>query len=124
MPGVNAFLPRTALVTGLIIAALNVVFGGLEYGFARLPVWFYLAQLLLIPAMLVPMRYFPMAAVTPDFLRRAVYFALGWAVPFAIYKFSLDVLNPLFSPAASLISYLTVIIAFALIMAAVRRPNR
>ncbi|WP_188901478.1 hypothetical protein [Deinococcus aerophilus] len=120
----NAFLPRTALVTGLIIAALNVVFGGLEYGFARLPVWFYLAQLLLIPAMLVPMRYFPMAAVTPDFLRRAVYFALGWAVPFAIYKFSLDVLNPLFSPAASLISYLTVIIAFALIMAAVRRPNR
>jgi hypothetical protein len=124
MPGVNAFLPRTALVTGLIIAALNIVFGGLEYGFARLPVWFYLAQLLLIPAMLVPMRYFPLAAVTTDFLRRAAYFALGWAVPFAIYKFSLDVLNPLFSPAASLISYLTVIIAFALIMAAVRRPNR
>ncbi len=124
MPGVNAFLPRTALVTGLIIAALNIVFGGLEYGFARLPAWFYLAQLLLIPAMLVPMRYFPLAAVTTDFLRRAAYFALGWAVPFAIYKFSLDVLNPLFSPAASLISYLTVIIAFALIMAAVRRPNR
>ena len=125
MAGVNpTFLPRTALITGLVIGALNIVFGGIEYGFDRLPVWFYLVQLLLIPAMLVPMFYFPQAAVARDFLRRAAYFALGWAVPFAIYKFSLDVLNPNFSAAASLGSYLFVIAAFSLIMAAVRRPNR
>ncbi len=125
MAGVNpSFLPRTALITGLVIGALNIIFGGVEYGFASLPVWFYLAQLLLIPAMLVPMFYFPQAAVARDFLRRAAYFAMGWAVPFAIYKFSLDVLSPTFSPAASLISYLFVIAAFSLIMAAVRKPTR
>ncbi|CAM3192328.1 hypothetical protein DESA109040_02035 [Deinococcus saxicola] len=123
MEDVNpTFLPRTALITGLIIGALNIVFGGVEYSFANLPIWFYLVQLLLIPAMLVPMFYFPQAAVARDFLRRAAYFAMGWAVPFAIYKFSLDVLNPNFSPAASLLSYLVVIAAFSLIMAAVRKP--
>ncbi|GGO23180.1 hypothetical protein GCM10008949_11160 [Deinococcus humi] len=125
MAGVNpSFLPRTALITGLVIGALNIIFGGVEYGFARLPIWFYLAQLLLIPAMLVPMFYFPQAAVARDFMRRAAYFAMGWAVPFAIYKFSLDVLSPTFSPAASLISYIFVIAAFSLIMAAVRKPTR
>lgn len=123
MGGVNpSFLPRTALITGLIIGALNIVFGGFEYGFDRLPIWFYLVQLLLIPAMLVPMFYFPQAAVARDYLRRAAYFAMGWAVPFAIYKFSLDVLNPNFSPAASLSSYVVVIVAFSLIMAAIRKP--
>ncbi len=123
MGGVNAsFLPRTALITGVIIGALNIVFGGLEYGFASLPIWFYLVQLLLIPAMLVPMFYFPQAAVAQDYLRRAAYFAMGWAVPFAIYKFSLDVLSPTFSPAASLSSYVVVIAAFSLIMAAIRKP--
>lgn len=123
MAGVNpSFLPRTALITGLVIGAINIVFGGIEYSFARLPIWFYLVQLLLIPAMLVPMFYFPQAAVARDYLRRAAYFAMGWAVPFAIYKFSLDVLNPNFSPAASLLGYLVVIAAFSLIMAAVRKP--
>lgn len=123
MAGVNvSFLPRTALITGVIIGALNIVFGGIEYGFASLPIWFYLVQLLLIPAMLVPMFYFPQAAVHPDFLHRAAYFAMGWAVPFAIYKFSLDVLSPNFSPAASLISYLLVITIFSLVMAAIRKP--
>ena len=125
MAGVNpSFLPRTALITGLVIGALNIVFGGLEYGFARLPIWFYLVQLLLIPAMLVPMFYFPQAAVARDFPRRALYFALGWAVPFAIYKFSLDVLSPSFSPAASLLSYVVVIVIFSLVMAALRKPVR
>ncbi|MDV6375803.1 hypothetical protein [Deinococcus arenicola] len=119
-----SFLPRTALITGLVIGALNIVFGGIEYGFDRLPIWFYLVQLLLIPAMVVPMFYFPQASVHPDFLHRAAYFAMGWAVPFAIYKFSLDVLNPAFSPAASLISYLLVIAVFSVVMAAIRKPNK
>lgn len=116
-------LLRSALIMGLLIAALNIVFAGLHYGFAGLPLWFYAAQLLLLPAMLIPLRAFPQAAQTPDYLRRAGRYALGWAVPFAVYKFSGDALDPAFSPPASLISYLFTVALFALIFAAIRRPG-
>lgn len=119
----NALLLRTALITGLVIGALNLVFSGLQYGFDRLPVWFWLAQLLLIPAMLLPMRFFPQAAVTRGFVRRAALYALGWAVPYAIYKFAADALSPAFSPAASLGSYVLMVTVFALLFAAIRRPQ-
>ncbi|MFN4250506.1 hypothetical protein [Deinococcus sp.] len=118
----NPFL-RTALITGAVIAVVNIVFASLEYGLPNLPWWFYAAQLLLLPAMLLPMRYFPQASVTPDYLRRAGLFALGWAVPYAIYKFAHDVLSPVFSPGASLVGYVVTVALFSLIFAAVRRPG-
>lgn len=122
MGPVNPVVLRTALITGAVIGVLNIVFTGVQYGFEMLPVWFYLAQLLLIPAMVLPMRLFPQAAVTTDYLRRAGLFAMGWAVPYAIYKFSADALNPLFSPVSSLASYVLLVLVFALLFAAIRRP--
>ncbi|GGK23177.1 hypothetical protein GCM10008955_15880 [Deinococcus malanensis] len=119
----NSMLLRTALITGLVIGALNIVFAGVQYGFDTLPVWFYLAQLLLIPAMILPMRFFPQAAMTRDFGRRAALFGLGWAVPYAIYKFAGDVLSPTFNPAASLISYLVMVLVFAVLFATIRKPQ-
>ena len=118
----NPVFVRSAVVTGLLIALVNVLFAGLDHGFERLPVWFYLVQLLILPAMALPLRMFPQAALTPDYLRRAALYALGWAVPYAIYKFSSDALNPALSPAASLVSYLFTVILFALLFAAIRRP--
>lgn len=123
MAGVNSLLLRTVVITGVVIGVLNIVFAGLEYGFDGLPLWFYLSQLLLIPAMFIPMRLFAQAAVTPEFLRRASLYALGWAVPYAIYKFAADALNPAFSPAFSLVSYLGTVALFALIFSAIRRPK-
>lgn len=117
----SAFL-RSALLTGLLIAGVNVLFAGLDHGFDRLPVWFYLVQLLILPAMVLPLRIFPQAAMTPEYLRRAGLYALGWAVPYAIYKFSSDALNPAMTPAASLVSYLFTVIVFALLFAAIRKP--
>ncbi|WP_291429648.1 hypothetical protein [Deinococcus sp.] len=116
-------LLRTALITGLVIAAVNIVFAALDYGLDRLPWWFYVAQLLLIPAMTLPMRYFPQASVTPEYGRRAGLFALGWAVPYAVYKFTGDVLSPAFNPAASLVGYVIAVALFSLIFAALRRPQ-
>ncbi|WP_414656940.1 hypothetical protein ACINK0_13225 [Deinococcus sp. VB343] len=118
----NSVFLRSAVVTGLLIAAVNVLFAGLDYGFNRLPLWFYLVQLLILPAMLLPLRMFPQAAMTPDYLRRAALYALGWAVPYAIYKFSSDALNPAFTPAASLTGYLFTVMLFALLFAAIRKP--
>lgn len=118
----NSVFLRSAVVTGLLIAAVNVLFAGLDYGFNRLPLWFYLVQLLILPAMLLPLRMFPQAAMTPDYLRRAALYALGWAVPYAIYKFSSDALNPAFTPAASLVGYLFTVMLFALLFAAIRKP--
>ncbi|MBZ9716108.1 hypothetical protein [Deinococcus multiflagellatus] len=119
----NPLLLRTALITGVVIGLLNIVFAALDYGLDNLPLWFYAAQLLLLPAMILPMRYFPQASVTRDFLQRAGLFALGWAVPFAIYKFAHDVLNPVFDPVSSLISYVVTVLLFSLIFAAIRRPK-
>ena len=118
----NPLFLRSAAGTGLLIAGVNVLFAGLDHGFERLPLWFYLVQLLILPAMVLPLRMFPQAALTPDYLRRAALYALGWAVPYAIYKFSSDSLNPAMTPAASLVSYLFTVILFALLFAAIRRP--
>lgn len=123
MPDVNPLLLRSMLVTGLLIAALNVIFAGLENGFGNLPAWFWLAQLLLIPAMLVPARVFPEAATTRDYLRRGLRYALGWSVPYAVYKFTGDALRPGFSATASLVAIVLTCLLFGLIFAAVRRPQ-
>lgn len=123
MAGVNSLLLRTVVFTGILIGGVNIIFAGVEYGFATLPIWFYLSQLLLIPAMFIPLRMFAQAAVTPEFLRRASLYALGWAVPYAIYKFAGDALNPAFSPVASLAGYVITVILFAGIFAAIRKPK-
>ncbi|MDB5045448.1 MAG: hypothetical protein JWQ08_1498 [Deinococcus sp.] len=123
MAGVNSLFLRTVIFTGVLIGGLNIVFAGVQYGFAGLPIWFYLSQLLIIPAMFIPLRLFAQAAVTPEFLRRASLYALGWAVPYAIYKFAGDALNPAFSPVFSLVSYLGTVILFAGIFAAIRKPK-
>ncbi|MEF2280449.1 hypothetical protein V3W47_19320 [Deinococcus sp. YIM 134068] len=123
MPGVNPLLLRSMIVTGLLIAALNVVFAGVEYGFGTLPAWFWLSQLLLIPAMLVPARVFPEAAATPAYARRAGLYALGWSAPYAVYKFTGDALRPGFSADASLFGVVFTCLLFGLIFAAIRRPQ-
>jgi hypothetical protein len=123
MTGVNSLLLRTVIFTGVLIGGVNIIFAGVEYGFAALPIWFYLSQLLLIPAMFIPMRMFAQASITPEFLRRASLYALGWAVPYAIYKFAGDALNPAFSPGFSLASYLITVVLFAAIFAAIRKPK-
>lgn len=120
----HPLLLRTALITGLVIALVNILFAGLDYGFAALPVWFYLAQVLLLPLMLIPLRFFPQAAMTSNYVQRAGLYALGWAAPYAVYKFSSDALNPAFTPVASLSSYVIMVVIFALLFAALRRPNR
>ena len=123
MPGVNPLLLRSMVVTGLLIAALNVVFAGVEYGFGSLPAWFWLAQLLLIPAMLVPARMFPEAAATRPFARRAGLYALGWLAPYAVYRFTQDALGPSFNANASLFAVIFTCVLFGLIFAAIRRPQ-
>nr|WP_157458195.1 MULTISPECIES: hypothetical protein [Deinococcus] len=117
-------LLRTALIAGALIGLLNIVFVALDHGLPNIPVWFYLAQLLLLPAMLLPMYYFPQAATTRNFLHRAGLFALGWAVPFAIYKLSSDALKPNFDLAAALISYVVTLALLSLLFAAIRRPAK
>lgn len=122
MPDVNPLLLRSLAVTGLLIAALNVVFAGVEYGFGRLPLWFWLSQLLLIPAMLVPARMFPEAAATRSYPRRAGLYALGWSVPYALYRFTGDALRPDFNANASLVTVVLTCLLFGLLFAALRRP--
>ncbi|WP_034384982.1 hypothetical protein [Deinococcus sp. YIM 77859] len=119
----NPLLWRSILLTGLLIAALNVLFAGAEYGFATLPLWFWLAQLLLIPAMLAPARLFPQAAMTRPYLARAALYGLGWAAPYAVYKFTGDALRPTFSPVASLVGVVLTCLLFGLIFAALRKPH-
>lgn len=112
------------LMSGVLIGALNIMFSGLQYGFPSLPWWFYAAQLLLIPAMLFPMRFFPQAALTQNFVQRTALFALGWAVPYAIYKFSGDVLNEAFTPLRSLGSYLWFMVILSMVFAVLRAPRK
>lgn len=119
----NSLLLRSALMTGLIIGVLNIVFAGLQFGFSSLPIWFYLAQLLLIPAMLLPMRFFPQAAMTSNFMERAGLYALGWAVPYAVYKFAGDAVSPTFSPQSSLVTYLITVLIFGVAFAIIRAPK-
>ncbi|WP_135228521.1 hypothetical protein [Deinococcus fonticola] len=114
----------SALISGALIGALNIVFGGLQFGFPNLPLWFYLAQLLLIPAMLFPMRFFPQASMTQNFVQRTALFALGWAVPYAIYKFSGDALSDTFSPLRSLGSYLWWVLILSAMFAVLRAPQK
>lgn len=119
----NSLLLRTALITGLVIGAVNIAFAGLEYGFAELPLWFYLVQLLLLPAMLFPMRLFPQAATTKNFLQRVALYALGWAVPYAVYTFSSDALYLAFDPARTLVKYLLMVTVFGVLFAVLRAPK-
>lgn len=121
---VNAILLRSVLVTGLLIAALNVLFAGFEYSFGELPLWFWLAQLLLVPAMLAPLRTFPQALLTRPYLSRAGLYALGWLAPYAVYRLSSDALRPDFLAGASLLSVVLVCLIFGLIFAAIRKPTR
>lgn len=122
MPGMNPLLLRSMLVTGLMIAALNVLFAGVEYGFGNLPLWFWLAQLLLLPAMLLPARLFPVAASTRPFLRRASIYALGWLAPYGVFKVTGDALRPDFSLDASLIGLILLCWIFGLVFATLRKP--
>ena len=119
----NSLVLRTALVTGLLIGLVNIAFAGWQSGFSTLPLWFYLCQLLLLPAMLIPMQLFPQAALTAAYLPRAGLYALGWAVPYALYKFSSDALTPAFDPLASFVSYLVTVLLFGLIFAVLRAPK-
>ncbi len=119
----NSLILRTALVTGLVIGVVNIIFAGIQYGFAELPLWFYLAQLLLIPAMLFPGRLFPQAATTKNFFQRAALYALGWAVPYAVYTFSADALYLAFDPARTLLKYLLMVLMFGVLFAVVRAPR-
>ncbi len=121
--GVNSLVLRTALLTGLLIGAVNIGFSGWQYGFDHLPVWFYLSQLLLLPAMLIPMQVFPQAAATKNYMQRAALYCLGWAVPYAVYRFSGDALSLSFDPVSSLTTYLITVIVFGLIFAAIRAPT-
>lgn len=123
MPDVNPLLLRSLVVAGLLIAALNIVFAGVEYGFGRLPLWFWLTQLLLVPAMLVPARMFPEAAATRFYPRRAGLYALGWSVPYSVYRFTGDALRPDFNATASLFTVVLTCLLFGLLFAALRRPQ-
>lgn len=118
----NPLVIRTAVLAGTFIAALNIILTGMQYGFMALPIWLYLVQLLLIPAMLVPMRYFPQASLEPNFAKRALLYAQGWSVPYTIYKFSGDAVSPLFQPVVSVSNYFFTVIVFGLLMAAIRKP--
>ena len=113
----------SALLSGLLVALLNVAASGLQYGFGSLPLWFYLSQLLLLPAMFFPMRFFPRAALTANFWQRTGLFALGWAVPYAVYRFSGDVLSLRFNPLSSLLMYLAVLALLSLGFAVLRAPK-
>lgn len=110
------------IVTGLLIAALNVLFSGVEHGFRALPLWFWLAQLLLLPAMLLPARLFPVAAHTRPFLRRASLYALGWLAPYGVFKVTGDALRPDFNLDASLIGLVVLCWIFGLVFASLRKP--
>ncbi|WP_041221252.1 MULTISPECIES: hypothetical protein [Deinococcus] len=119
----NPLLLRSMLVTGLLIAVLNVIFAAVDYGFANLPPWFWLAQLLLLPAMLAPARLFPQAMHTRAYLSRAWLYGLGWAAPYTVYKLTSDALNPNFSVGASLMAVVITCLLFGLIFAALRKPQ-
>ena len=114
----------SALISGVLIGLLNIVFSGLQFGFSNLPLWFYAAQLLMIPAMLFPMRFFPQAGVTENFVQRTALFALGWAVPYAIYRFSGDALSENFDPLRSLGSYLWLMVILSVAFAVLRAPRK
>lgn len=114
---------RSAILSGVVIGAGNIVFAGLEYGFAGLPLWFYAMQLLLIPAMLLPLHFFPLAGQVKGFWQRWGLFAQGWAVPYALYRLSSDALSFTFNPMASLVSYLVMLVALSALFAFLRKPN-
>ncbi|AWN23214.1 hypothetical protein DKM44_08225 [Deinococcus irradiatisoli] len=117
-------LLRIALIASLVMAALNVFFAaGQIGGLSALPLWFYLAQLLLIPAFIFNVQLFPQASRTPDFVRRSGLYALGWALPFGVYKLSQDMLSPVFSVGVSLFTLLVTCLLFGVVMAFLRRPQ-
>ncbi len=112
------------MIAGAVIGVVNVLFAGFRHGFGTLPVWFYAVQILLIPAMMYTLPMFRRAMVTPDFPRRAALYALGWAPPYLIYSLSSELLNPDVNPVAALSNALVFLLLFAVIFAAIRRPQR
>ncbi|WP_161882137.1 hypothetical protein [Deinococcus alpinitundrae] len=117
-------LLRIALIAAVIMAALNVFFAASQYGgLNTLPLWFFLSQLLLIPAFIFNVQLFPQASRTADFARRTGLYALGWALPFGVYKLSQDLLSPAFSLGVSLVSLLVTCLLFGVVMSFLRRPQ-
>jgi hypothetical protein len=110
-----------ALVAAVIMAGLNILFSAGQYGLSALPGWFYVAQLFLIPAFILNVQLFPRANAAPQFATRAGLYALGWALPFSVYKLSQDLLSPAFNLGFSLVSLVVTCLIFGLIMAYLRR---
>ncbi|EYB68731.1 hypothetical protein DEIPH_ctg017orf0069 [Deinococcus phoenicis] len=119
----NAPLLRSLLLTGLLIAAVNVIFAGVEYGFGNLPAWFWLAQLLLLPAMLGPLRLFPHVLAVRPYLARAGRFALGFAAPYAVMQFTERALRPDFSAGLTLFNVVFFCLLMGLFCAAIYKPR-
>lgn len=118
-------LLRIALIASVIMAALNIFFAAGPFGgISALPLWFFLAQLLLIPAFVFNVQLFPQANRTPEFARRVGLYALGWALPFGVYKLTQDLLSPTFSAGVSLMSLLVTCLLFGVVMAFIRRPHK
>lgn len=118
-------LLRIALIAALIMAALNIFFAAGQFGgISALPLWFYLVQLLLFPAFIFNVQLFPQASQTPDFARRVGLYALGWALPFGVYKISQDMLSPAFSLGVSLLTLLVTCLLFGVVMSFLRRPQQ
>lgn len=115
---------RAAVLAGAAIGVVNILFAGFRYSFGTLPVWFYLSQLLLIPAMFYTLPMFRRAMVTPDFLTRAGRYALGWAPPYLVYSLSGELLLPDVNPVTALLNALLLLAVFAVVFAAIRRPQR
>ena len=51
-------------------------------------------------------------------------FALGWAVPYAIYRFSGDALSESFDPLRSLGSYMWLMVILSIAFAVLRAPKK
>lgn len=118
-------LLRIALIAAVIMAALNIFFAAGQFGgVSALPLWFYLVQLLLFPAFIFNVQLFPQASQTPAFARRVGLYALGWALPFGVYKLSQDMLSPAFSLGVSLITLLVTCLLFGVVMSFLRRPQQ
>lgn len=116
-------LIRAAVLTGVGIAVINILFAGTRYGFATLPVWFYAVQLLLLPAMVYTLRIFGQALRTRPYVQRAALYALGWAPPYLIYSLSGELLRPGVNVGAAVVSAIVFLLIFAAVFAAIRKPQ-
>lgn len=111
------------MLAGTVIAVVNVLFVGTRYGFGALPGWFYLVNLLLIPAMFFTLPMFRRAMTTRPYAQRAGLYAVGWAPPYLIYSVSGEALRPGVNLSAVVVSSLLFVVIFALVFAAIRKPQ-